>query len=103
MITKNDLLKSRFHLNMSRIGSLVNLLTSHDTPEQVKLFGDSEGVRADILRSIVVFLHATFEVVLRSHIPKQNSKFSFYRALISKRHSRKSMLIQNPLEHFSLP
>ena len=46
--------------------------------KQEKLFGDSEGARADILRAIVVFLHATFEVVLRSHIPKPNRSLSFY-------------------------
>ena len=74
----NDLLESRFRLNMSRISGLVHLLSSYDALKPATCLGASEGARADILRSIVVFLHATFEVVLRSHIPKPNRSLSFY-------------------------
>lgn len=42
------------------------------------MYGNSSGARADILRAIVVFLHATFEVALRSHIPKPSRSLSFY-------------------------
>src|ERR1035441_1198684 len=38
----------------------------------------SEGVRGDILRSIVVFLHATFEELIRSHSPRAKERFCFY-------------------------
>ena len=78
MTAKSDLLEKRFRLNMNRISGLVRLLFSHDALKPPTLFGSSSGARADILRSIVVFLHATFEVVLRSHIPKPSRSLSFY-------------------------
>lgn len=78
MSTHNDLLKARFHLNMGRINGLVKLIFSDfDALRPTRVF-QSSGARADILRSIVVFLHATFEDVLRSHLPKPNKSLSFY-------------------------
>jgi hypothetical protein len=77
MTTKADLLKIRFRLNMNRISGLVRLISSHDALKPTILFGSSSGARADILRSIVVFLHATFEVALRSHIFKGSRNWSF--------------------------
>ena len=68
MTAKADILKIRFVLNMNRISGLVRLISSHDALKPTTLFGSSSGARADILRSIVVFLHATFEVALRRHI-----------------------------------
>jgi hypothetical protein len=41
-------------------------------------FGKSEGPRADILRAIVVFLHSTFEDLMRSRARPYNKKFTFY-------------------------
>lgn len=76
MTAKADLFETRFRLNMNRISGLVQLLSSHDTLKPTTVFGSS-GARADILRSIVVFLHATFEVVLRGHIPP-NRSINFY-------------------------
>jgi hypothetical protein len=70
--------EDRFRLNMSRITGMVQHLSSSDSLKPIQLFGYSEGVRADILRSIVVFLHATFEVVLRGHLPRPNRSLSFY-------------------------
>jgi hypothetical protein len=79
MITHDNLLKARFHLNMGRINGLVKLIHSDfDQLQAPGLFQESNGVRADILRTIVVFLHATFEVVLRTYIPKPNKRLSFY-------------------------
>jgi hypothetical protein len=78
MSTKADLLETQFRLNMNRINGLVQLLFSHDALKPTTVFGSSSGARADILRSIVVFLHATFEVALRSHIPKPGRSLSFY-------------------------
>jgi hypothetical protein len=75
---KADLLEKRFRLNMKRINEMVQLLFSHDDLKQTRLFGNSSGTRADILRAIVVFLHATFEVALRSHLPKPSRSLSFY-------------------------
>lgn len=74
MSIRSDLLKARFHLNMGRINGLVTLIFT-DPLRQKRLF-QSDGVRADILRAIVVFLHATFEDILRSHLPKQNRKLT---------------------------
>jgi hypothetical protein len=78
MTAKADLLEAAFHLNMSRISQLVQIIESHDSLKPTTLFGPSSGVRADILRSIVVFLHATFEVAIRSHIPRRGCGWSFY-------------------------
>jgi len=77
MTAKADLLGTRFRLNMNRISGLVQLIFSHEALKPTTVFGKSTGARADILRSIVVFLHATFEVALRSHIPKPGRKLSF--------------------------
>jgi len=77
MTTKDELLKARFLLNMGRINGLVRLLNSNEALKPTGIFR-SEGARADILRFIVVFLHATFEVVLRSHLPNANKSLSFY-------------------------
>ena len=78
MSTHNNLLKARFHLNMGRINGLVKLIFSDfDQLRPTEPF-QSDGVRADILRAIVVFLHSTFEDVLRSHVPKPNKSLSFY-------------------------
>src|SRR6266566_2389651 len=73
--SKEELLKARFMLNMRRITGLMSL--SNKAPKPTKIF-HIEGAEADILRLIVVFLHATFEVVLRNHLPKKNKKLNFY-------------------------
>jgi hypothetical protein len=78
MSEKADLLETRFRLNMNRISELVRLLSSNDALKATTVFGNSSGARADILRAIVVFLHATFEDALRSHIPKPGRSLSFY-------------------------
>jgi hypothetical protein len=78
MGTRENLLYARFHLNMRRIDDLTNLIVLDiDSLRPTGLF-QSEGVRADILRTIVVFLHATFEDVLRSMARQPNKKISFY-------------------------
>jgi hypothetical protein len=71
-------LEMRFRLNMQRISELVQLLSSNEALKPTTAFGNSSGARADILRAIVVFLHATFEDALRSHIPKPGRSLSFY-------------------------
>lgn len=63
---------------MNRIYGLVQLISSNDALKPTKLFENSRGARADILRAIVVFLHATFEVALRNHIGKRGRSLSFY-------------------------
>lgn len=77
MTTTNELLKARFLLNIGRINSLMRLLNTNEALKPTGIFR-SEGARADILRFIVVFLHATFEVVLRSLLPNPNKSLSFY-------------------------
>lgn len=76
MKKKAELLRTRFLLNMSRVNSLVRLLFSSDSVKPAGIFR-SEGVRADLYRSIVVFLHATFEVVLRSHMRELEPNLTF--------------------------
>lgn len=66
MNTHGDLVEARFSLNMARIRGLVKLIFSDIVPMRTTDPFQSEGTRADILRAIVVFLHATFEDVLRS-------------------------------------
>jgi hypothetical protein len=77
MTTKAELLRTRFELNMGRIDGMVQLIHSNEALKPKGIFG-SEGVRADILRAIVVFLHATFEVVLNSHLPAPRKGVCFY-------------------------
>lgn len=59
------LLAVRFELNMGRLADLVRLVTSGRLPKGSKPF-ERTGVGADISRAIVVFLHATFEDILRT-------------------------------------
>lgn len=73
------LLRARFLLNIQRINGLVNVLFSSEALQSTAPFR-SEGVRGDILRSIVVFLHATFEVILRSCVPNPSKRISVYSA-----------------------
>src|ERR1700693_564234 len=74
---RTAIIEVRFLLNMGRINRLLHLLYSNEALKPTGIFR-SEGPRADILRSIVVFLHATFEVVLRSHVPRPDKRLCFY-------------------------
>ena len=78
MSTKSDLLEKRFLLNMGRINGLVRVFYTNFTPKPTSLFLGDDGPRADLARAIVVFLHATFEVLLRSHLPKPNETLNFH-------------------------
>src|SRR4051812_35148605 len=75
----DDLFRARFLLNVERINGLVNVLFSSEALQSTAPFR-SEGVRADILRSIVVFLHATFEAILRSCVSSPSKRLSVYSA-----------------------
>jgi len=77
MTNSQERLETRFRFNIGRINAVVRMLFTNDTLKQVWPFRSLD-VRADILRSIVVLLHATFEVILRSHIPRPNRNLSFY-------------------------
>src|ERR1700676_4865149 len=78
MNSRDSLMTTRFLLNMRRISDLVKLTFSGvDALGPTDLF-QSEGPRADILRAIVVFLHATFEDVLRSQSRQGNKKLTVY-------------------------
>lgn len=74
MSEKGDLLATRFQLNMRRISGLTILAFSLEQPALLQ----SEGPQADIFRAIVVFLHATFEVLLKSQLrrPKKAKSYS---------------------------
>jgi len=66
MDTHNDLVSARFRLNMDRINGLVKLVFSDIDPLRATGLFQIDGAKGDILRSIVVFLHATFEDLLRT-------------------------------------
>ncbi|MGD0227253.1 MAG: HEPN domain-containing protein [Terriglobia bacterium] len=66
MDTDNDLPVVRFRLNMDRILGVIKLSFSDvSVLRGIEPF-QTDGVRADILRTTVVFLHATFEDFLRT-------------------------------------
>lgn len=67
----DDKAQEVFSLNTKRINKLILLVYSHDFLKP-KMSGH-EGPSADILRSTVVFLHASFEIFLRS-LPNANPK-----------------------------
>jgi hypothetical protein len=77
MTKKNDLLKARFLVNMGRVNGLAKLLFSDIDQLRPIGFVQYEGAGADILRFVVVFLHATFEMLVRSQT-HQNKKWNFY-------------------------
>ena len=62
----DDLLATRFSVNMARITGLIKLIYSDTDSLRPTEPLQSEGVRADILRSVAIFLHATFEDLLRT-------------------------------------
>jgi hypothetical protein len=68
--------KKRFEVNMARVGGLMNLVMSDEGQFKSTAFMHFEGVGADILRLIIVFLHAAVEDLIRSQLPR-NKKFSF--------------------------
>jgi hypothetical protein len=53
-------LEARFFLNMKRVGALIDLVTSRS------LAAATGPLESDISRAAVVFLHATFEDMLRT-------------------------------------
>ena len=63
---------------MGRIGGLARLLFSDIEQLKPTSFAQYEGVSADILRFTVVFLHATFETLVRSLTHQPDKKWSFY-------------------------
>jgi hypothetical protein len=90
----NNLLKERFNHNMARISGLTKLIFSDlEQLKPVEPF-KSDGVRADILRAIVVFLHATFEDVIHSHLPNTKNK-SFYSINDIKKALKKNNIDEN--------
>jgi hypothetical protein len=80
-----EALNVRFQTNMRRIGAMTTFLQSGvEGVEPIGLFR-SEGVRADMLRAVVVFLHAATEDFVRGHFSRRNKKFVFYSASDIKR------------------
>jgi hypothetical protein len=98
MNSKDDLMTARFLVNMRRINGLVKLTQLDvDALGPTDLFR-SEGPRADILRAIVVFLHATFEDVLRSRANQDYKKFSIYSGVDIEKVLRKCRLDPAPFK-----
>src|ERR1700676_3786761 len=98
MRSRNSLMTARFLLNMRRISDLLKLTFSDvDALGPTGLFR-SEGPRADILRAIVVFLHATFEDAVRSQVRQNNKKLVVYSGADIDRALRKSGLNSAPFK-----
>jgi hypothetical protein len=76
-VVDREALQLRFLTNMRRINAITTFL--HSDIAEMKRTGlfRSEGVRADLLRTLVVFLHASLEDFVRSHLRKPNKKVSF--------------------------
>src|SRR6185369_10503597 len=66
MDAKEDLHSGRFYSNMRRINGLATLAVGTDLLSTATMEHDTTSVRADLFRTIVVFLHATFEDSLRT-------------------------------------
>jgi hypothetical protein len=75
-----EALSVRYKTNMRRIAGVVKLL--HSDIDGLKPIGllRSEGVRADILRLVAVFLHTALEDFVRSHFSRPNKNMGFYSA-----------------------
>jgi hypothetical protein len=65
---------------MKRVADVVKLLMTNEDLKPTRLFSPSDGARGEILRFVVVFLHSSLEVLLRSRLPKPNRSYSFYSA-----------------------
>jgi hypothetical protein len=94
---------ARFHLNMDRIHSLVKLIHSDIAVLKPTGFGQSEGPRAEIQRAVVVFLHATFEDVLRSWARPYSKKFTFYSGADIDKILRRCQLDASAFKHLYPP
>jgi hypothetical protein len=66
----------RYVINSNRVAGLMTLVMSSTGEMKPKNFMTYSGVSADVIRAIVVFLHATVEDLIRTQIPK-NEKFTF--------------------------
>src|ERR1700674_4168983 len=76
MYEKVLLAHKRYVINSNRINRLMDLAITNPGETKPKMFMTYSGVSADIMRAIVVFLHATVEDLIRTQIPK-NEKFTF--------------------------
>jgi hypothetical protein len=67
----------RFLANMGRLAAITRFINSGVPGLEQTGFVRSKGVRADLLRAVVVFLHASIEDFVRSHLRKPNKTISF--------------------------
>src|SRR2546430_2551011 len=103
MNSRDTLMTTRFRLNMERINGLVKIYIQILTCLSPPGFAQSEGARADILRAIVVFLHSTFEDLLRSRSYPKKKNFTFYSATDIKKILQKCRLNPPPFNPLSPP
>jgi len=101
---KADRLVARFTANMQRIGSLARLATSGqiDLLKPIS-FGKYEGAAADVFRSAVVFLHAAFEDVLRSHLSNPDKRLTFSSGSDIDKALHRSNIDPAPFRHLYRP
>jgi hypothetical protein len=78
MYEKTILAQKRFDATMGRVTALVTVAVSNKEPFKASGFLRYDGVAADLLRAIVVLMHAAIEDLVRVHTKKPNSfTFSF--------------------------
>jgi hypothetical protein len=68
----------RFNLNIRRVGGVIGLAFKDEKERNPKALLEVTDVSADIMRMVVVFLHASVEDSVRSVVPK-GGKFCFYK------------------------
>jgi hypothetical protein len=66
----------RFQTNMRRLGAISHVLNSGIEELKPSMPFQSDGARADMLRMIVVFLHASVEDFIRCHLPRRKFTYS---------------------------
>ena len=104
MSKKIDLLKAQFTLNMRRISGLVKLVLSGEIEVLKPIgFAEYEGASADILRFSVVFLHATFEMLVRSLTQQPDKKWCFYSGTDIEKALRRSDIDPKPFKSLYRP
>jgi len=93
----------RFQTNMKRVGAMTTFLHSGVETLTPTGFFRSEGVRADILRAVVVFLHAAIEDFIRSHLPRPNKQFTLSSEADIKRALKRLNIDSKPFAHLFPP
>ena len=92
----------RFNLNMRRTGGLVALAFKEEKERNPTALLEITGASADLLRFVVVFLHASVEDSVRSIVPK-GGNFCFYKGTDIDKALKRASLDSAPLKELYPP